>query len=248
MSTLLSINSLSVAIENFPIIKDLSLQISPGQIHAIMGPNGSGKSTLAHTLMGHPAYQVVAGSILFDGVSLLDVSSDKRAQKGLFLVFQHPYEIPGLTIFTFLKEAYQALTQKQISVADFTTLLHEKMQLLSIDPQIAQRAVNEGFSGGEKKRFEMLQVLLFKPKLVVLDEIDSGLDVDALKLVCSALEVVRKENQATSFIIITHYHRILQHIVPDYVHILCQGILVNSAGPELAEQIEKNGYGAYQQK
>lgn len=247
MSTILAINSLSVSIENKQIIKDFSLHISPGQIHAIMGPNGSGKSTLAHTLMGHPAYQVTAGDLLFDGSSLLDLSSDKRVQKGLFLVFQHPYEIPGLTIFTFLKEAYQAITQKLISVPDFTELLHEKMQLLSMDPQIAQRAVNEGFSGGEKKRFEMLQVLLFKPKLVVLDEIDSGLDIDALKLVCSALDVVRKESQATSFIIITHYHRILQHITPDYVHILCHGKLVKSSGPELAEQIEKNGYGAYQQ-
>lgn len=247
MPTLLAINSLSVSIESKYIIQDFSLHVAPGQIHAIMGPNGSGKSTLAHTLMGNPTYQVTAGALLFEGSPLLDLSPDKRAQKGLFLVFQHPYEIPGLTIFTFLKEAYQAITQKLISVSDFTELLHEKMQLLSMDPQIAQRAVNEGFSGGEKKRFEMLQVLLFKPKLVVLDEIDSGLDIDALKLVCSTLEVVRKENPATSFIIITHYHRILQHITPDYVHILCQGKLVKSSGHELAEQIEKNGYGAYQQ-
>ncbi len=247
MSYLLSINSLSVAVDDTPIVRDFSLQIIPGCIHAIMGPNGSGKTTLAHTLMGHPSYQVISGSVLFDGISLLDLSPDKRAQKGLFLVFQYPYEIPGVSIFTFLKSAYQAITQKPISVTDFTSLLHEKMDLLSIDHTIAQRAVNEGFSGGEKKRFEMLQVLLFKPKLVILDEIDSGLDIDALKLVCSALNVVRKENPQTSFLIITHYHRILQYIIPDYVHIMHQGKLVHSSGPELAEQIEKNGYGAYQQ-
>ena len=247
MSLLLSVNSLSIVVDDTPIVHDFSLQIASGHIHAIMGPNGSGKTTLTHTLMGHPSYQVVSGSVLFDGISLLDLSPDKRAQKGLFLVFQHPYEIPGVSIFTFLKFAYQAITQKQVSVADFTQLLHEKMDLLSIDHSVAQRAVNDGFSGGEKKRFEMLQVLLFKPKMVILDEIDSGLDVDALRLVCSALEVVRKENPNTSFLIITHYHRILQHIIPDYVHIMHQGKLVHSAGPELAEQIEKSGYGAYQQ-
>lgn len=246
MSALLVIDHLSVAIDNTTIIQDLSLTIAPGQIHAIMGPNGSGKSTLAHTLMGHPSNQVTGGEIFFDTQPLTALSADKRAQKGLFLVFQHPYEIPGVSIATFLKEAYQAITQTQISVAAFTALLHEKMQLLAMEPQLAQRAVNEGFSGGEKKRLEMLQVLLFNPKLVILDEIDSGLDIDALKLVTAALEVVRKENPLTSFLIITHYHRILEQITPDYVHILARGKLVASRGSELALEIEKCGYGPYQ--
>ncbi len=247
MQNLLVIDNLSVAIEDVSIIHNLTLHSAPGQIHAIMGPNGSGKSTLAHTLMGHPSYQITTGNILFDGQSLLGLSPDKRAQLGLFLVFQHPYEIPGLSIATFLKEAYQAITKKTISAADFTKLLHEKMQLLAMDPQLANRSVNEGFSGGEKKRLEMLQVLLFQPKLVVLDEIDSGLDIDALQLVTAALNVVRTENPSTSFLIITHYNRILEYITPDYVHVLVQGRLVASRGAELALEIEKSGYGIYQQ-
>lgn len=243
---LLSINKLSISVGDMPIVHDFSLDIAPGEVHAIMGPNGSGKSTLAYTLMGHPSYLIKTGSILFNNESLIDLSPDKRAQKGMFLVFQQPYEIPGVSIATFLKEAYQAIAQTTISVSFFNDLLHEKMKLLAMDPSIASRSVNEGFSGGEKKRLEMLQILLFKPKLVIVDEIDSGLDVDALKLITHAMAVVREENPEMSFLLITHYHRILEYIKPDYVHILSRGMLVDSGGSELALKIEKNGYAVYQ--
>lgn len=242
MQSFLKIEHLSVSIEDKSILHDFNLVIEPGTIHAIMGPNGSGKSTLAYTLMGHPRYQITDGIIIFKGQHLNQLSADKRAKLGLFLVFQYPYEIPGVSIKTFLKESYQAIAGSPISVTDFEQLLTEKMQLLSIDASFANRYLNDGFSGGEKKRLELLQVLLLKPSLVIFDEIDSGLDVDALRMMTNALKILKEECPRISYLIITHYNRIFNYIVPDMVHILDNGHIVQSSGAQLAIEIEKNGY------
>ena len=239
---LLRIENLCVSVENKQIIKNLNMQIHPGSVHALMGPNGSGKSTLAFTLAGHPGYRVTDGTIRLCDQEITQLPPDKRAQHGLLLVMQQPLAIPGVSIFTFLKESYQAIFKTQIAAPEFEKLLHEKMALLSIDQQFANRAINDGFSGGEKKRFEMLQVLLLQPKLVILDEIDSGLDVDALHIVGSALRTLKAENPTISIIIITHYNRILEYIEPDVVHLFNQGTIVRSSGLQLALDIEKHGY------
>lgn len=240
--SLLSIKNLSVSVDDQPIITNLSLEIGNGQVHALMGPNGSGKSTLAYTLMGHPRYIVTQGSIYFNDQDITALSADKRARLGLLLLFQQPVEIPGVSIAIFLKQAYQAMTGATISAADFNKLLLEKMELLSIDPAFAQREVNVGFSGGEKKRFEMLQVLVLKPRLLILDEIDSGLDVDALRLIAHTLSLLKQQQPDMSFLLITHYNRILNYFVPDQVHILEKGTIIRSGTASLASQVEQEGY------
>lgn len=241
----LIITDLSARVDDTQILHSLHLTVKSGQVHALMGPNGSGKSTLAYTLMGHPSYQVTGGTISYNNEDIAALSPDKRARKGLFLAFQQPYEIPGLAVTTFLRESYKAVTGSDCSVSEFNTYLHEQMALLAIDPAFAARNVNEGFSGGEKKRLEMLQLLVLRPSLVVLDEIDSGLDVDALRFVAHGLNQARKQNPAMAVIIITHYHRILAHSVPDYVHIMHHGSIVKSGDVSLAHQIEQKGYDAF---
>lgn len=241
---MLQITDLSVAIDNTPILKNFSLTCQPGSVHAIMGPNGSGKSTLAYTLMGHPSYQINHGSVQLQGAAITDLSPDKRAKAGIFLAFQQPLEIPGVTVATLLKEAHYAVTGMQMNVTDFNALLQQKLAMLKLDPAFAYRNVNEGFSGGEKKRLEMVQLLLLQPKLAILDEIDSGLDIDALKLVADALASAREQNPTMIIVLITHYQRMLNHVQPDYVHIMQQGTLVKSGDASLAHQLENRGYDA----
>lgn len=241
----LTIAGLRASIGDTPILKDISLSVMPGTVHAIMGPNGSGKSTLAQVLMGHPAYTVTGGSILFDGVSIADEAVHLRARRGLFLAFQYPYEIEGLAFKDFLRTAYNtwyAGTEKQIGMKAFAALLEEKCALLGLDRSFVERALNVGFSGGEKKQAEMLQLAVLQPRLAVLDEIDSGLDVDALGRVCSALNVVKAAHPDMAIILITHYQRVLQHVVPDYVHILQGGRITASGDASLAQRIETTGY------
>lgn len=246
MSTGLFIENLHVSVDgNQPIIKGLSLQIHPGTVHAIMGANGSGKSSMAYTIMGHPRYQIDQGQISYGGHIISSLTPDKRAKLGVFLAFQHPYALPGVTVFTFLKEAHQALTAHVLSVGAFQDLLYKAMELLHIDQSFAQRSLNDGFSGGEKKRFEMLQLLILKPSLVILDELDSGLDIDALKIVTQGLLKAREENPAMSIIIITHYQKILKYITPDFVHILNGGVIVKTGVASLAHEIEDKGYDGY---
>jgi Fe-S cluster assembly ATP-binding protein len=241
----LSINKLAVIVLDKPVLYGIDLNINEGDIHAIMGPNGSGKSTLAYALMGHPNYTVVSGSVLLNGTNLLALPIYERARAGLFLAFQHPCEIPGVSIASFLKEAYGAVTGIHISVADFQVLLHERCAQLKIDPLFMARSLNDGFSGGEKKRLELLQLLMLRPKLVILDEIDSGLDIDSLKIVADGLALARKENPAMSIILITHYQRILNYITPDYVHVLCDGRIVVSGDGAVAHVLESKGYDAW---
>lgn len=247
MSTqsLLSISHLAVSVEDTLIIHDVSLNVAPGEVHAIMGPNGSGKSTLAHVIMGHPSYEVTNGSLSFNGENLLKLSVDERARKRIFLAFQYPFEIEGLPLKDFLRTAYNAWyagTDKQIGLKAFNVLLEEKMALLKLDTSFVERAVNVGFSGGEKKQAEMLQMAVLEPRLAVLDEIDSGLDVDALKRVCASLQAIRTTNPDMAVIMITHYHRILQHITPNFVHVMQAGRLTRSGDARLALQIEDEGY------
>jgi Fe-S cluster assembly ATP-binding protein len=237
----LVIDSISVAIQNKLVISRVSLVCMPGTIHVIMGPNGSGKSSLAYTLMGHSNYELMHGSIKLFDTEIIALSPDKRAQQGLFLSLQHPIEIPGLTVFNFLKEAYYAL-HGIVSLSDFQSLLYNTMSTLGIDHSFAYRNVHEGFSGGEKKRLEILQLLVLKPKVAILDEIDSGLDVDALKIVARGIQHARNENPDLCLLLITHYQRILRYIQPDYVHIMNKGSLIASGDASLAEKVEQKGY------
>ncbi len=239
---LIKISSLSVSIDQQKILHSLDLAIAPGSLHVLMGPNGSGKSTFAYALMGHPNYQIDAGQITFNGEDLNDLAPDKRAQKGLFLAFQHPFEIPGVTVFNFIKQSCYALTNQPLPVQEFQKTLDEKMGLLGIDKSFAQRALNCGFSGGEKKRLELLQLLMLKPKVAILDEIDSGLDVDGIKIVAQALTVARQEDPDMSIIIITHYPRLLCYLEPDAVHVMQKGTLIKTGTKELAQLIEQRGY------
>ena len=241
--SLLSIKNLSVLVEESQILNNFSLSIKSGQLHAIMGPNGSGKSTLAYTLMGHPNYAVTNGSVTFARKKLLMLSPDKRAQAGLFLAFQQPYELPGVEVFTFLKSIYYAVHKKPIAVGEFYEMVIKNMELLGIDPSYMHRNVNEGFSGGEKKRLEMLQMLVLKPKLAILDEIDSGLDVDGINNVINALRVVREQNPNMSLLVITHYQKLLEALRPDCVHVLENGAIKISGGYEVAENVYTKGYG-----
>lgn len=243
---MLKISNLQVSIEEKLVIKGLDFAIKPGTTHALMGPNGSGKSTLANTLMGHPRYQVTKGSIHFNDQDITAITPDKRAKAGLFLAFQYPQEVPGVQVFTFLKEARQALTSKDCAIDEFYDELCKTLDQLGIDESFAYRNLNEGFSGGEKKRFELLQLLMLKPKLAILDEIDSGLDVDALKMVAKGLQIAREQNPDLSILLITHYQRILDYVVPDYVHIMQDGNIIQSGDASLAHIIDKQGYDGIQ--
>lgn len=238
--TILEIRDLWVQVEDKMILRGVNLSLPEGEIHALMGPNGSGKSTLAHVLMGHPRYTVTKGEILLNGESLMDLSPDERAKAGLFLAFQYPFEVPGVRLQEFLRIATMAVRPGEMSLSQFTDRLVEAMNLLRIDRSYLNRSVNEGFSGGEKKRAEILQMLMLRPKLAILDETDSGLDIDALKIVARGVNSLRGPHFTT--LVITHYQRILNYIKPHKVHILHQGKIVLSGGKELALELEKNGY------
>ncbi len=244
----LEIIDLHVEVDGKEIIKGVTLTFYPGKVHALMGPNGSGKSTLAHALMGHPKYKITTGKILLDGEDITDAKPEARAQKGLFLSFQYPSEISGVTISTFLRTAVNNLREKKSlaahSVVDFHKLLKEKMAQLKIDPSFSKRYLNEGFSGGEKKRMEMLQLSMLEPRYALLDETDSGLDVDALKTVAEGIEKVRKDLE-TGIIVITHYTRFLEYLKPDTISVLFNGKIIKSGHYELAQQIEKEGFGGF---
>lgn len=241
-NALLSLNNLSVAVNGKQILYDICLTIDIGAIHAIMGPNGSGKSSLAYALMGHPSYKTTSGAVFLNDFDISTSLVHERAKNGLFLSFQHPCEIPGVSVASFLKEAYTAVTGKYISVADFQALLLGRCEQLSIAPAFISRGLNDGFSGGEKKRLELLQLLVLRPKVAILDEIDSGLDIDSLKVIAAGIELARKENPAMSIILITHYQRILDYIIPDYVHVLCDGRIVESGDAQVAKDLERKGY------
>ena len=236
----LVVRNLHVSIDDKEILKGLNLEVKPGEIHAIMGPNGAGKTTLGFALMGHPRYEITEGSVMLGDQNLLEMEVSDRAKAGLFLAFQYPFEVSGVTVANFLRQAVNAVRGEEISVWDFQEMLAEKMQLLEMDESFAGRYLNEGFSGGEKKRNEMLQMTLLEPKIAILDETDSGLDIDALKVVAKAVNSLRGPNFGA--IVITHYHRILDHIRPDVVHVLMNGRIVKAGGPELALEIEKKGY------
>jgi Fe-S cluster assembly ATP-binding protein len=240
----LEIRDLHAGVAGKEILTGISLTVNPGEIHAIMGPNGSGKSTLAQVLAGHPAFEVTGGQVLFEGQDLLDMQPEERAQAGLFLAFQYPVEIPGVTNAYFLRAAYNELRkargEEELDSIDFLELLEQKLKLVDWEPEIMHRAVNHGFSGGEKKRNEILQLAVLEPKLAILDETDSGLDIDALRTVAQGVNNLRRPDNA--FIVITHYQRLLNHIVPDYVHVLSQGKVVMSGAKDLALELEARGY------
>lgn len=242
---MLSIKNINIDITGKSIVKNLTLVMQSGQIHAIMGPNGSGKSSLALSIMGHPRYQLKSGSITFVDQEITNLSPDKRAQLGLFLSMQQPCEIPGVGVFSFLREAHRALTGIDSVHADFKQEILHAMDMLGIPSAFFDRNLNEGFSGGEKKRFEILQLLLFKPRLAILDEIDSGLDVDALKKIAQALLHYKKTNPQASLLLITHYQRILEYIIPDVVHVMVAGIVKQSGDHTLAQSVERQGYHAF---
>lgn len=239
---MLQITNLSVAHNGQLILHDISLTIKSGSIHALMGPNGSGKSTLASTLMGHPLYTIKHGSIFYNGDDITAEPAHIRAKKGIFLSFQNPYAIPGVSVATLLKEAHHVITGHSIEVAVFLEQLYAAMDALKIPHGFADRAINEGCSGGERKRLEMLQLMMLKPSLVILDELDSGLDIDALQLVCEALATVRAHNPSMSILMITHYNRIMQYMKPDAVHILSAGRIIQSGDHTLVDMIEQHGY------
>lgn len=238
----LKINELKVSVEGKEILKGISLDIKGGEVHAIMGPNGAGKSTLSATLMGHPKYIVTAGGVNLNGEDLLAMATDERARQGIFLAMQYPSEISGVTNADFLRSAINAKRGKgnEISLIKFIREMEKAMKFLGIDESFAQRYVNEGFSGGEKKRNEILQMMLLEPQMVLLDEIDSGLDIDALKIVSMGVNEMRSAERG--FLIITHYQRLLDYIRPDFVHIMMEGRIVRTCGPELAEKVETEGY------
>ena len=246
MSSLLSLQQLHISIDDKEIVNGVSLEIPRGSVHAIMGPNGSGKSTLSSTIMGHPAYTLTSGTLLFNGNDITHSAPNERAKAGIFLAFQYPYEIEGVVFKDFLRQSYNALhggTEKQLSLSQFRALLEEKMALLGVTEEFITRHLNVGFSGGEKKRAEMLQMAVLQPQLVILDEIDSGLDVDALRTVCQLLNTVKASQPDMSILLITHYQRILNYITPDAVHIMQKGVITQSGGAELAQKIENTGYG-----
>jgi Fe-S cluster assembly ATP-binding protein len=240
----LKIDDLHVSIEDNEILKGVSLDIEAGKTYALMGPNGSGKSSLSYALAGHPKYIVTKGKISFEGEEITQASPDLRAQKGIFLSFQYPKSIPGVTVSNFLRAAYKAVKKEDIRVFDFQKKLKAKMEQLHIPKSFMKRFVNEGFSGGEKKKAEILQALILEPKVIIMDETDSGLDVDALKVVAEGVKTLAGPN--TAVILITHYFKILEYLTPDVVHVLKQGELVSSGGAELAEEIEKTGFDRFE--
>jgi Fe-S cluster assembly ATP-binding protein len=248
----LIVKNLHVRVEGQEILKGLDFEMSKGEVHAIMGPNGSGKSTLANTLMGHPAYEVTDGEILFQGTDIVDLSADERSRLGIFLAFQYPSAIPGVSVANFLRTAINARFEQEdpsgngngrrrgISMRDFRQLLKDKMAMLQMDPSFAARYLNEGFSGGEKKRMEILQMAMLQPQIAVLDETDSGLDIDALRIVSEGVNELMGPDLGV--LVITHYQRILNYVRPEHVHILVDGRVVMSGGPELALELEERGY------
>jgi Fe-S cluster assembly ATP-binding protein len=240
----LDIKDLRASAGDSEILKGITLSVKPGEVHAIMGPNGSGKSTLAQVLAGHPAYRVTGGSVSYLGQDLLDMEPEERAQAGVFLAFQYPVEIPGVTNAYFLRAAYNEIRKarglEEVDSMDFLDLLEEKLRVVEWGPDIMSRAVNSGFSGGEKKRNEILQLAVLEPRLAILDETDSGLDIDALRIVAGGVNRLRAQDR--SFIVVTHYQRLLNYIVPDFVHVLSGGRIVMSGGKELALELESRGY------
>ena len=242
---MLEIRNLHAAIDGNQILKGINLTVRKGEVHAIMGPNGSGKSTLAKVLAGHPQYEVTAGEVLYEGRNLLEMPPDERAREGVFMAFQYPVEIAGVNNSYFLKAALNAQRkhrrEPELDAMDFLALVKDRLQVLHIDDELMRRPVNEGFSGGEKKRNEIFQMALLEPKLAILDETDSGLDIDALKLVANGVNAMRSPERA--FIVVTHYQRLLNYIVPDFVHVLSGGKIVKSGGKELAHELEAKGYG-----
>jgi Fe-S cluster assembly ATP-binding protein len=230
--------------EGTEILKGIDLRVEPGSVHALMGPNGSGKSTLAFSVAGHPSYEVSAGSVTLDGEDLLGLAPDKRAKAGLFLSFQYPAAIPGVSVANFIRTARQSVRPDDLPPAKFRAMIFEKLDALDMDAAFLSRYVNDGFSGGEKKRLEMLQLAMLAPKYAILDETDSGLDVDALRAVGDSLRALRESDAGkdAGYLIITHYPRILQHITADHVHVMLDGRIVKSGGPELANEIERDGY------
>ena len=237
---MLKIEDLQVEIDGQEIVKGLDLEVNKGEMHAIMGPNGSGKSTLANVLMGHPRYEVTGGSITFQGEDVFELEPDERAKLGMFLAFQYPSEVPGVSVANFLRTAVNSVREEELSPMEMYRLLQEKMSIMQMDPKFAERYLNEGFSGGEKKRNEILQMLMLDPKLAIMDETDSGLDIDALQVVARGVNELR--GPEFSAVIITHYQRILRYIEPDHVHVMLDGRLVTSGGKELAEELEEKGY------
>jgi Fe-S cluster assembly ATP-binding protein len=237
---MLKIEDLYVEIDGQEIVKGLDLEVGKGEIHAIMGPNGSGKSTLANVLMGHPRYEVTGGSITFQGEDVFELEPDERAKLGMFLAFQYPSEVPGVSVANFLRTAVNSVREDELSPMEMYRLLQEKMSIMQMDPRFAERYLNEGFSGGEKKRNEILQMLMLDPRLAIMDETDSGLDIDALQVVAKGVNEMK--GPEFSAVIITHYQRILRYIEPDRVHVMLDGRLVTSGGKELADDLEEKGY------
>ncbi len=238
----LEIKDLHVAVDGKPILKGIDLVVNKGEIHALMGPNGSGKSTLANTLLGHPRYEVTGGDIVFEGQSVLGWTPDQRARAGMFLSFQYPTAIPGVTMVNFLRQALNAREGRDIPVREFRTRLTDALKRLRMSQEFARRYVNEGFSGGEKKRAEILQLQLFRPEIAILDETDSGLDVDALRVVAEGVNQVAESENHPGILLITHYYRILNLIEPDFTHVLVGGRIVKSGGKDLALEVENHGY------
>jgi Fe-S cluster assembly ATP-binding protein len=243
-TALLEVKGLCASAGEREILRGIDLTVYPGEVHAVMGPNGSGKSTLAQVLAGHPAYQVTAGEVRYQGQDLLDMEPEERAQAGVFLAFQYPVEIPGVSNAYFLRAAYNEIRKarglEEVDSMDFLDLLEEKLRVVEWGPEIMSRAVNSGFSGGEKKRNEILQMAVLEPRLAVLDETDSGLDIDALRIVAGGVNALRRPDNAT--VLVTHYQRLLNYIVPDRVHVLSAGRIVRSGGKELALELEERGY------
>jgi len=241
---MLQVKNLKVRVEDREILKGINLTVNTGEVHAIMGPNGSGKSTLARALSGHPGYEVTEGEVLYNGQDLLDMDPDERARAGVFMAFQYPVEIPGVNNAYFLKAALNAKRKHdgldELDAMDFMKLVKEKLKVLHVDDSMLQRSVNEGFSGGEKKRNEIFHMAVLEPALAVLDETDSGLDIDALRVVADGVNAMRSPDR--SFIVVTHYQRLLNYIVPDFVHVLSEGKIVRSGGRELALELEEKGY------
>ncbi len=241
-TSLFEIKDLHVAAGEQEILKGLSLTVKKGEVHAIMGPNGSGKSTLANTLLGNPDYEVKSGSILFHGEDITSWSTDARAKAGVFLAFQYPQEIAGVSVIQFLRQAVSARKAADVSAIEIRFSIMEWMGKLGMDPSFAQRYLNEGFSGGEKKRNEILQMAMLEPEIAILDETDSGLDIDALRVVARGVNEVKKENSDLGIVLITHYQRILDELAPDFVHIMINGKIVASGGMELSQKLESEGY------
>jgi Fe-S cluster assembly ATP-binding protein len=244
MMTMLEIKNLHASVDGNEILKGVDLTVNPGEVHAVMGPNGSGKSTLAQTLAGHPAYTVTSGSVTYQGRDLLEMAPEDRAREGMFLAFQYPVEIPGVGNAYFLRAALNEIRthhgQEEMDAMQFLSFLRERMKIVEMDESFLKRAVNEGFSGGEKKRNEILQMALLEPKLAILDETDSGLDIDALRIVAGGVQKLRSAER--SMIVVTHYQRLLDYITPDFVHVLFNGRIVRSGDKDLALELEKKGY------